>query len=373
MTAFFIGLMSGSSLDAIDAVLVDFAETPPQLLGKLAWPLQEDLRQLLDDLTRSGPDELARTGHADACLGHALAAAVSALLKQTDTPAARVRAIGSHGQTIRHSPGATPPTTLQIGDPNIIAEQTGITTVADFRRRDLAAGGQGAPLVPAFHQAVFSHPDRDRVILNLGGIANLTLLPRDEGGPVTGFDTGPGNALLDAWISRQRGEPYDDGGAWAASGQVDPELLTALLDDPYFQLDGPRSTGRDHFNLEWLENSHASLASLAPADVQATLLELTAVTVAGALHTENLAQGEMLVCGGGVHNTALMQRLAVLLPDIPIETTAAAGIDPDWVEAVAFAWLARQTLANRPGNLPGVTGARRPVVLGGIWPGRNGP
>lgn len=373
MTAFFIGLMSGSSLDAIDAVLVDFDESPPRLQGQLAWPLDADLQQSLDELTRSGPDELARTCHADARLGHELAAAVVALLEQTGTPAARVRAIGSHGQTVRHSPDATPPTTLQIGDPNIIAEQTGITTVADFRRRDLAAGGQGAPLVPAFHQAVFSHPDRNRAILNLGGIANLTLLPRDARVPVTGFDTGPGNALLDAWISRQRGQPYDDGGAWAASGQVDRELLTTLLGEPFFHLDGPRSTGRDHFNLAWLENGRPSLASLPPADVQATLLELTAVTVADALRAANLTDGEMLVCGGGVHNTALMQRLAGLLPDMPIRTTAAAGIDPDWVEAMAFAWLARQTLANRPGNLPGVTGASRPVILGGIWPGRDGP
>ena len=372
MTAQFIGLMSGSSLDAIDVVLVDFDTGTPRLLGQLAWPLRPELKQELDALTRSGPDELARASHADVLLGRELAATVTALLKQTGTAADTIHAIGSHGHTLRHYAGSDTSTSLQIGDPNLIAELTGITTVADFRRRDMAAGGQGAPLVPAFHQAVFSHPERDRVILNLGGIANLTLLPCDVTAGVKGFDTGPANALMDAWISRQRGESHDAGGAWAAGGQVDEKLLAALLGDPYFHREGPKSTGRDYFNLEWLENRWPALASLPPADVQATLLELTAVSIADALQTANLTDRELLVCGGGVHNTRLMQRLASLLPDMTIHTTAAAGIDPDWVEAMAFAWLARQTLANRPGNLPGVTGADHPVVLGGIYPGRNG-
>jgi anhydro-N-acetylmuramic acid kinase len=372
MTTRYVGLMSGSSLDAIDAVLVEFEHDTPRLLGQLAYPLNPELKQILDDLTRTGPDELAQACHADVLLGHQLAAAVLTLLDQTGIPPESVRAIGSHGQTVRHYPDTETPTTLQIGDPNIIVEQTGITTVADFRRRDMAAGGQGAPLVSAFHQAMFQLPDKDRVILNIGGIANLTLLPNIANAPVSGFDTGPGNALLDAWITRHRDEPYDNGGNWAVRGQLQKELLTALLGEPYFYLAAPKSTGRDRFNLEWVESCWPSLASLPPADVQATLLELTAITIVDALREARLTDWELLVCGGGVHNTALMQRLATLLPGTRIETTANSGVDPDWVEAMAFAWLAHQTLENRPGNLPAVTGAGHPVVLGGIYPGRAG-
>lgn len=364
--------MSGSSLDAIDAVLVEFEADTPSILGHLAYPIEPGLKQMLDELTRSGPDELMRTCHADARLGYELSAAVTTLLEQTHIPPESIHAIGSHGHTLRHYPDSNPPTTLQIGDPNIIAEQTGITTVADFRRRDMAASGQGAPLVPAFHQAVFQHPEKNRVILNIGGTANLTLLPANTEATVSGFDTGPGNALLDAWIFRHQKLPYDDAGRWASSGELQNELLTAMLGEPYFFRSPPKSTGRDYFNLAWVENCWPALASLPTADVQATLLELTAVTIVDALHKKQLTNWEVLVCGGGVHNTALMQRLASLLPETHVKPTTELGIDPDWVEAMAFAWLARATLNNRPGNLPGVTGAKHPVVLGGIYPGHAG-
>jgi len=252
---------------------------------------------------------------------------------------------------------------MQLGDASIIAERTGITTVADFRRRDVAAGGHGAPLVPAFHAAIFRDPNESRAILNIGGIANLTLLPIS--GPVRGFDTGPGNGLMDAWCLRQRGERYDRGGAFAASGRVDPQLLSRLLAEPWFALPPPKSTGRDQFHLDWLEAMSSGL-QLAPEDVQTTLCELTARTIADALHATQATTERLLVCGGGVHNTALMIRLAEALPELSVQSTAVLGVDPDFVEAMAFAWLARETLAGRPGNLPEVTGARGLRVLGAI-------
>lgn len=366
----FIGLMSGTSLDGIDAVLVRLEETaPPELLACHRHPLPADLRREMAALTCPGENELARMGAADVRMGRELARAVQDLLAKAGTEAAAVRAIGSHGQTLRHRPGGETPTSLQIGDPNIVAERTGITTVADFRRRDMAAGGQGAPLVPAFHAAVFRHPAESRVILNLGGIANLTLLPADPDAPVQGFDTGPGNALMDAWIARHRNRPHDAEGQWAASGQVHPQLLAALLADAYFGAPPPKSTGRDHFHLDWAARQWPKLDELPAADVMATFLELTAASIRDALEAHAPDAGRLLVCGGGVHNTRLMQRLQALLPGLPVESTARHGLDPDWVEAVAFAWLARQTLEGRPGNLPSVTGAGRPACLGAIYPG----
>lgn len=372
MMNLFIGLMSGSSLDAIDAVLVELDQDIPTLLGQITYPIHPDLKNELDELTRNGPDELARSSRADVLLGRNFAEAVTALLDKTHTPANAVRAIGSHGQTLRHYPETETPTTLQIGDPNIIAEQSGITTVADFRRRDMAAGGQGAPLVPAFHQAIFHHPEQNRVILNIGGIANLTLLPANQATKVSGFDTGPGNALMDAWAQYVHNTPYDDGGSWAAKGKLHQELLTALLGEPYFYRPAPKSTGRDVFNLEWVEACWPTLMTLSPVDVQATLLELTAVTITDALLHADIDSPEIYVCGGGVHNQTLMQRLNFLLPDQKIRTTVELGLDPDWVEATAFAWLAKQTIEVKAGNLPAVTGARHEVVLGGIYPGQNG-
>ena len=364
----FIGLMSGTSLDGIDAVAVRLVDNmPPELVATRQHPLPADLRNELSSLTRPGPDELQRMGAADVHLGRELARAVNTLLKDAGIAADAVRAIGSHGQTLRHNPGGDTPTSLQIGDPNIIATETGIVTVADFRRCDMAAGGQGAPLVPAFHRAVFARPGEHRAILNIGGIANLTLLPANPTAPVTGFDTGPGNALMDAWIRRHRNRPYDEGGEWAASGRVHPELLAALLDDPYFREAAPKSTGRDRFHLDWAAARWPGLEQIAPADVMATFLELTAVTIRDALLATAPDTERLLVCGGGVHNRQLMGRLQALLPEITVGSTAEACLDPDWIEAMAFAWLARQRLAGLPGNVPSVTGATRPVVLGGLY------
>lgn len=365
----YIGLMSGSSLDGIDAVLVSFDSPRPELLAHHVEPLDRELVDELDALTRPGTDELARSCRADVILGERFANAVIALLEIAGVSKQEVHAIGSHGQTLRHYSDSDIPSTLQIGDPNIIAERTGLTTVADFRRRDMAAGGQGAPLVPAFHQAVLHDPAQNRIILNIGGIANITLLPAKAGIDTSGFDTGPGNALLDAWIKQHRNESYDSDGKWAASGKVHPEVLTALLGESYFFQAPPKSTGRDFFNLEWLANRWPSIAELSPQDIQATLLELTAVSIVDAIKQTRFAVDQILVCGGGVHNTSLLQRLQQLLPDQEIFPTSKVGLDPDWVEAMAFAWLAKQTLGHQAGNLPAVTGARHSVILGGIYPG----
>ena len=363
---YYIGLMSGTSMDGIDAALMAFTDHSQRLAGFISRPWPRPLAQRLRSLGTPGNDEIDRLGVLDAEVADGFAAAVEALLAATAIPVAEIRAIGSHGQTIRHRPAASPPFTLQIGDPNRLAERTGITVVADFRRRDMAAGGQGAPLVPAYHAAWFRDPAEQRAILNIGGIANLTLLPADPTLPVTGFDTGPGNTLLDSWIRQHRGEGYDRDGSWAGSGQVDPGLLSWLLDDPYFRLQPPKSTGPEYFNLDWLQR-HQRIGRLPPQDVQATLLELTARSVADAI-TGGDGVERLICCGGGVHNSALMRRLGELLPGLTVEPSGGYGVGPDQMEAAAFAWLARQTLLGLPGNLPSVTGATRAVVLGGIYP-----
>lgn len=366
----FIGLMSGTSVDGVDAALVSFSPQP-RLLFAHTYPLPEMLAQLVLRISQSEalitPDAL---GELDTRMGQALAEAAVALLKDSNTPPQAIRAIGSHGQTLRHRPFGEAPFTMQVGDGNVIAESTGITTVADFRRRDVAAGGQGAPLVPAFHAATLHMADEDRAVLNIGGIANLTLLPADAS--VRGFDTGPGNGLMDAWCQRHRGERFDRGGAFAASGACDMALLKELLSEPWLALPPPKSTGRDQFHLPWLEQKLAG-RSCSPADVQATLNRFTAISITGALRAHLPTCARLLVCGGGVHNPVLLSNLAAALPGLPIESTASQGLDPDFVEAMAFAWLARETLANRPGNLPAVTGARGPRVLGSIYPGSNWP
>jgi len=359
----FLGLISGTSVDGIDAALVSF-EPELKLLAGRTLPMPEALAQ--DVLRVSQTDiniALDDLGRLDTRLGAAFAAAANALIEATGVDRRRVIAIGSHGQTLRHRPSGEAPFTLQLGDASIIAEQTGITTVADFRRRDVAAGGHGAPLVPAFHAAVFRDENESRAILNIGGIANLTLLPTS--GPVRGFDTGPGNGLMDAWCLRHRGERFDRGGAFAASGRVDLSLLTRLLAEPWFALPPPKSTGRDQFHLDWLESA-LSGSTLAPVDVQATLCELTVRTIVEALRSTQPATERLLVCGGGVHNATLLKNLGETLPGIRVQSTAALGVDPDLVEAMAFAWLARETLAGRPGNLPEVTGARGLRVLGAV-------
>ncbi|HET6604927.1 MAG TPA: anhydro-N-acetylmuramic acid kinase [Xanthomonadaceae bacterium] len=361
--ALYIGLISGTSADGIDAVLVRFAPAL-QVLAALSLPYPHDLRARLLDLAQAPAPVLSldELGHLDARLGEAFAEAALAVLQAAGAGAAQVAAIGSHGQTLRHRPDPPHAFSLQLGDPARIAERTGITTVADFRRRDIAAGGQGAPLMPAFHAAFLADAREPRAVLNLGGIANLTLLP--VRGAVTGFDTGPGNALLDAWIERQRGERFDRDGDYARSGTVDAALLQRLLADPWFAAPPPKSTGREVFHLHWLQ---AGLAGApAAADVQATLLELTAASVAVQLRARQPDTARLLVCGGGVHNRALMARLDAHLAPIGVESTAVHGLDPDHVEATGFAWLAQRTLAGEAGNLPAVTGAAGARVLGAI-------
>lgn len=368
MRELFIGLMSGTSLDGIDAALVDLSVIPPRVLGARTTLYPAETRSQLALLAQGGAaQEVDVLGRTDTLLGEQFASAALALLDTAGVAPGAVSAIGSHGQTVRHRPDGPYPFTLQIGDPNIIAARTGITTVADFRRRDVALGGQGAPLVPAFHRACFWSRDEDRAVLNLGGMANLTLLPADPSEPVRGFDTGPGNVLMDAWIDARQGQSYDRDGAWSAHGSVLRPLLERLLGEAYFDLAPPKSTGRELFHLGWLENALAGTAN-DPADVQATLCELTATSVATALRRWAPQTQRLLVCGGGTHNAQLMRRLRGQLPAIPVESTATHGLDPDWIEAAAFAWMARETLAGRPGNLPGVTGAQAPAILGGIYP-----
>lgn len=364
-------------MDAVDVALATFEDAGPRCLATHSHAIPEDLRRELRALAAPGalsdPDTWGRM---DAETGDLMAAAVQTLLETHDIDADTVRAVGSHGQTLRHRPQDAPPFTLQIGCPHRIAQATGLTVVADFRRRDVAAGGQGAPLVPTFHRYALSGEEEQRVILNLGGIANVTLLPsrRDEaelGTPVRGFDTGPANALCDAWIRACREAPFDTGGGWAAQGRVDEALLAAMLADPYFRQPPPKSTGTEHFHLEWVQR-HLKGRTLAPEDVQRTLVELSARSVAAAVRETAPRARRLLVCGGGVHNRCLMGRLEANLPGWDVASTATLGVPPDWVEAMAFAWLARETLAGRPGNLPAVTGAREAVVLGAIHPGRDG-
>jgi len=366
-SSLFIGLMSGTSMDAVDAVLVDLGGAQPQLLATHHQPLPPTLREELIDIASPGDDGIDRVGRLDAQLGELFAASALAVTEAGRRTPERIAAIGSHGQTVRHRPGTTPPFTVQIGDPNIIAERTGITTVADFRRRDVAAGGQGAPLVPAFHAAIFHTPDRDRAILNIGGMANLSVVPAAVEAEVFGFDTGPGNTLMDAWCQRHLGMPFDEGGRWGASGEVDTALLARLLEAPYLRGVPPKSTGREEFNLPWLEER--LVGNEAPQDVQATLCAFTAASAADALERFAPATEEVLVCGGGAYNPTLMEALEGRLGNRYLASTSAYGVDPRWVEAIAFAWLAQRTLAGLPGNLPAVTGARHRVILGGIYPG----
>jgi anhydro-N-acetylmuramic acid kinase len=360
----FIGLISGTSADGIDAVLVRFDPVIDVLAARTSsYPA--NLRERILALTRARAEiALDDFGHLDVEIGEQFAAAARCVIDEAGIDPGDVTAIGSHGQTVRHRIAGAHPFTLQIGDPSVIAERSGIVTVADFRRADVAAGGQGAPLLPALHAALFADPGTSRAILNLGGIANVTLLA--PGRPVLGFDTGPANCLLDAWAARHLGTPRDDDGAWARTGTIDRDLLARWLEDPYFAASPPKSTGREVFNLDWLD---ARLpASIAAADVQATLLALSARSIANALRGLAAADvREVHACGGGVHNAALMAALAAELPGARVDSTAALGLDPDFVEAVGFAWLARARLRGEPGNLPSVTGARGSRVLGAIY------
>lgn len=361
-------------MDGVDAALVRF--TPqPQLLEALVLPYPSPLRLRLQRLADpNDPVNLRELGQIDVEVGRHFAVAAESVLRQAGVQPHEVRAIGSHGQTVAHYPDDRFPSSLQIGDPNVIAETTGIETVADFRRRDLALGGQGAPLVPAFHQAVLRHPTETRVIANIGGMANITVLDGSQR-PSPAFDTGPGNALLDAWHERHRQQAWDEDGCWSASGTVIESLLEAALAEPYFQRPPPKSTGREYFNEHWIDAllRHSGHPGAAPQDVQATLCQLTAVTIAAAATNQAPDAARLIVCGGGVHNRDLMTRLSQRLAPLAVQSSAEFGIDPDWMEAMAFAWLAARRLAHLPGNLPSATGARQAAVLGAIYPGRASP
>ncbi|MFV1993234.1 MAG: anhydro-N-acetylmuramic acid kinase [Acidiferrobacterales bacterium] len=362
----YIGLMSGTSMDGIDAVLVDFKSDKPELIASLHTSYENSLKKELSQLiTTDAPISLV--ARADHRVGLAFAESVNNLLKKCSVNKEDCAAIGSHGQNIFHQPDTEFPVSIQIGDPNIITEQTGITTVADFRRRDMAAGGQGAPLAPAFHEMMFRKKNHDTVVLNLGGISNITILSGNPDQATTGFDCGPGNTLMDSWSLKNQHKAFDENGDWAARGVINQALLTDLLNDPYFQKQPPKSTGREYFNLPWLEARLSKYSSLKAIDIQATLCELTALCCGQAIKTFAPDVEEVLVCGGGVHNAALMARLAAALPDCHVKLTSTYGVDPDWVEAIAFAWMAKQTLENKPSGLPGVTGASHPVILGGVY------
>lgn len=363
----YIGLMSGTSLDGIDAALVRFEENNVEVIASLCLPFTASLKQKIKALINPANDEINRLMALDVELGQQFAEAVNQLLIKANAKKENIIAIGSHGQTLRHWPFDKYPSTLQIADPNTIAEATGITTVADFRRRDMAAGGQGAPFAPAFHQHIFHNENKNRIILNLGGIANITILPADKNIPVTGFDTGPANTLLNHWIQQQQNKNHDDKGDWAASGEVNQELLKVLLEDEFFKLKPPKSTGTEYFNANWLDNKLNKFSSLAAEDIQASLTALTAKTVGDAIQTYSPQTDEIIICGGGVHNDFLVKQLKLGLPDIGINSSAKYGLDPDYIEATAFAWLAKQTMEHKVGNLPEVTGAKRSVVLGGVY------
>lgn len=367
MTEYFIGLISGTSSDGVDAALLE--SSPTLRLQRSSFrPYPDALRERLLAFAagRYQGDPVDQLGALDHELGKLFAQAALALLRDSAIPASGVRAIGSHGQTVRHRPRGAQPFTLQIADPNLIAASTGITTVADFRRRDLALGGEAAPLVPAFHAAVFSDTSESRAVVNVGGIANVTFLPA-AGGRVSGFDTGPGNVLMDWWSREHLHAPFDRNGAFAASGKIDARLLHELLADAYFTRTPPKSTGPEYFNAHWFLQKLGN-PGLSPADVMATLCELTARSIAASVAACKPPVQRVLLCGGGAHNARLCARLAVHLPECELQDTGKFGISPDMVEAGAFAWLARETLAGRPGNLPAVTGASRPAILGAIYP-----
>jgi len=362
----FIGLISGTSMDGVDGALVDFGDDGAGTIATCSTPIPGDLERELHALAQDPTAAALRFWTADARLGTLFADAALELLDAAGVDARDVTAIGSHGQTVYHAPGAATPLTVQLGDPSVIAERTGITTVADFRRRDVAAGGEGAPLAPAFHRAVFSAPGTERAVLNLGGIANVSVLPADPDRPPLGFDTGPANTLLDAFVRRRFGADMDRDAALARDGEVIPSLLSALLTEPYFDRAPPKSTGRELFNEEWLDVRLAAHPEVDPRDVLRTLCELTVETAVGAIERFAPRARELFLCGGGTRNPLVAARIAERAGSIRVDTTAALGIDPDWVEAAAFAWLAMRTLAGEAGNAAAVTGAAGERVLGGI-------
>jgi anhydro-N-acetylmuramic acid kinase len=364
MSELFVGLISGTSIDGVDAVLVEIDDDSCQVLQAATTAFPRTLLERLRRIVEVPQTALVELGGLDHALGEFFAACALEIIQRAGVPRSRIVAIGHHGQTIFHQPTGREPFTMQIGDPNVVAANTGIVTVADFRRLDMACGGQGAPLVPAFHVWRFSRGTEQRAIVNIGGIANITAI--HPGQSTLGFDTGPGNTLLDLWVRRGRGETYDDDGRYAASGRVNDALLAQLLEEPYFAAPAPKSTGRELFNMGWLERQLARTPAIAAADVQATLAELTAATIVLAVHDVLDDCRRVIVCGGGAHNGDLLARLQRRTRAV-VETTEAYGLSPDWVEGAAFAWLARARLGTNAGNLPSVTGARRSAVLGGVY------
>lgn len=372
MTAIYIGVMTGTSMDGVDIVAASF--DPLQLHATLTLPFDLDLRDELMALTLPGDNEIDRMGKADVALAKMIGQGINQLIEEHNLPRKQIKAIGSHGQTIRHRPEHG--FTLQIGDANIITEITQIPVVADFRRRDMAAGGQGAPLVPAFHQALFQHDSIHRVILNLGGIANVSLLPAGQPEAVYGFDTGPANILMDAWCHRYTGQPYDENGNWAAYGQPIRSLLERLQSHEYFSKEPPKSTGREDFNLDWLDEQLADWRNDVeymeledtPENVQATLLKLTTRAIKKAIYRSGMPTGEVYVCGGGAYNSHLLEQLRWRLRKHhwSVQTTSVLGLAPTWVEATAFAWLAMRFIHQQSANLPAVTGAAGYRILGSM-------
>jgi len=365
----YIGLISGTSMDGIDAVVIDFANSRPELCAAITAEYCNDLRDALDGL-RADPDAFpaARLARLDAEVADAFADAAQQVLAAAGLPPAEVRAIGSHGQTVLHRPDESPPHTLQIGDPSRIAAGCGIDVVGDLRRADLAAGGQGAPLAPLIHAALLADPDEHRIVVNLGGIANITVLAN---GRVSGFDTGPANCFLDVWYRAHHEERFDAGGRWAADGRVDDALLDRLMADPYIRRPPPKSTGIEYFSPAWLRERLTDAADQRPADIQATLAEFSTASLVENLRAHGPERiDRVLLCGGGTANTDLIARLRRRLGDIEVQSTAEFGIDPDFVEATLIAWLAREFIEGRAVDTPPITGASRPVRLGALWPGR---
>lgn len=376
MDDLYIGLMSGTSIDGIDAALVDLSNNKFKLLGTLYQPYPDAIKTSLGVVIREKKISLADLTTLDNELAILNAQTVNTLIRNTDQDSGDITAIGYHGQTVFHEPDGKHPNSLQLGDPNILLEHTGISVVADFRRMDMAVGGQGAPLVPAFHQFLFQNSlqthSQNRAILNIGGIANLTILSADAKQPITGFDTGPGNCLLDEWIQLQRNQAFDKDGQWAEQGKLDTNILQNLLDDPYFTKAPPKSSGREYFHLDWLLNGKKiDPASLPAQDMQTTLTFLTAKSITNALKEHAANTQQVFVCGGGAHNDFLMSVIQQQLAEIRLTTTAELGLDPDWVEASAFAWLAQQRIEQRTANIISVTGAQKPVVLGALYTNGN--
>lgn len=365
MSEYFLGLLSGTSMDAIDAALVDFSDNNVRLIATHSQKFPHDLKKECETLIRNKSTTLLDFGKLNTQLGHLFADTANQLISNANVKKENILAIGSHGQTIFHHPNDKNPFSLQMGDGNIIASSTGIQTVADFRSKDIALGGQGAPLTPAFHNVLFRDTTQNRAAVNIGGIANITYLPADQNQSIIGFDSGPGNTLLDLWTEKHLKKSYDKNGNWAKTGKISIELLTNMLKDNFFTLALPKSTGREYFNLPWLE--HYLSDEITPEDVQATLVELTATTIVNHIKEFSSNADDIILCGGGTHNEYLVQRIKELAGTISVSSSEQFGYHPDWIEAMTFAWLAKQNIEQKPGNLPSVTGASRSAILGSIY------